>query len=77
VLGIYISEERNMLVAEKFIRSLVAKYGNHLVYNSQRDGKSKTSIRFDFNSNGNNINEYISSSSFWNWINDISKRVKS
>jgi len=32
VLGIYISEERYMLVAEKFIRSLVAKYGNHLVY---------------------------------------------
>ena len=28
VLGIYISEERNMLVAEKFIRSLVQKYGN-------------------------------------------------
>ena len=26
VLGIYISEERNMLVAEKFIRSLVDKY---------------------------------------------------
>ena len=47
------------------------------LYNSQRDGKSRTSIRFDFNSNGNNINEYISSSSFWNWINDISKRVKS
>ena len=32
VLGIYISEERNMLVAEKFIRSLVEKYGNHIVY---------------------------------------------
>jgi transposase-like protein len=32
VLGIYISEERNMLVAEKFIRSLVEKYGNHTVY---------------------------------------------
>ena len=31
----------------------------------------------DFNSNGNNINEYINSSSFWNWINDISRRVKS
>jgi putative transposase len=26
VLGIYISEERNMFVAEKFIRSLVEKY---------------------------------------------------
>ena len=32
VLGIYISEERNMLVAEKFIRSLVEKYGRHPVY---------------------------------------------
>ena len=32
VLGIYISEERNMLVAEKFIRSLVDKYGKHKVY---------------------------------------------
>jgi transposase-like protein len=27
MLGIYISEERNMLVAERFIRSLVEKYG--------------------------------------------------
>jgi transposase-like protein len=32
VLGIYISEERNMIVAEKFIRSLVSKYGKHTVY---------------------------------------------
>ena len=32
VLGIYISEERSMLVAEKFIRSLVEKYGRHPVY---------------------------------------------
>jgi transposase-like protein len=32
VLGIYISEERNMIVAEKFIRSLVEKYGRHPVY---------------------------------------------
>jgi putative transposase len=32
VLGIYISEERNMFVAEKFIRSLVDKYGRHTVY---------------------------------------------
>ena len=32
MLGIYISEERNMLVAEKFIRSLVEKYGKHTVY---------------------------------------------
>ena len=29
VLGIFLSEERNMLVAEKFIRSLVSKYGKH------------------------------------------------
>ena len=29
VLGIYISEERNMVVAEKFIRSLVSQYGRH------------------------------------------------
>ena len=35
VLGIYISEERNMLVAERFIQSLVAKYGKHVLY---RDG---------------------------------------
>ena len=27
-----ISEERNMLVAEKFIRSLVSKYSKHTVY---------------------------------------------
>ena len=32
VLGIYISEERNMFVAENFIRSLVSKYGRHTVY---------------------------------------------
>ena len=32
VLGIYISEERNMLVAERYITSLVEKYGNHTVY---------------------------------------------
>ena len=32
VLGIYISEERNMFVAENFIHSLVDKYGRHTVY---------------------------------------------
>ncbi|HET9807118.1 MAG TPA: DDE-type integrase/transposase/recombinase, partial [Nitrososphaeraceae archaeon] len=32
VLGIYISKERNMIIAEKFIRSLVEKYGKHTVY---------------------------------------------
>ena len=32
LLGIHISENRNMLVAEKFIRSLVFKYGRHTVY---------------------------------------------
>ena len=31
-LGIYLSEERNMLIAKKFIRSLVEKYGKHTVY---------------------------------------------
>ncbi len=31
VLGIYISEERNILVAERFIQSLVEKYGKHTV----------------------------------------------
>lgn len=32
VLGIHISEERNMFVVENFIRSLVSKYGKHTVY---------------------------------------------
>ena len=32
VLDIHISEERNMFVAENFIRSLVEKYGKHTVY---------------------------------------------
>ena len=32
VLGIYISEERNMIIAEKFIKSLVEKYGKYTVY---------------------------------------------
>ena len=32
VLGIYISEQRNMFVAENFIRSLVSRYGKHTVY---------------------------------------------
>ena len=32
VLGIHISKERNMFVAENFIRSLVEKYGKHIVY---------------------------------------------
>jgi putative transposase len=32
VLGIHISDERNMFVAENFIRSLVHKYGKHTVY---------------------------------------------
>ena len=32
ILGIYISEERNMFVAENFIRSLVSRYGKHTVY---------------------------------------------
>ena len=32
MLGIYISEKRNMFVAEQFIRSLVEKYDRHTVY---------------------------------------------
>ena len=32
VLGIHISKERNMFVAENFIRSLVEKYGKRIVY---------------------------------------------
>jgi putative transposase len=32
VLGIYISEERNMFVAENFIHYLVDKYDKHTVY---------------------------------------------
>ena len=32
VLEINISQERNMFVAENFIRSLVEKYGNYIVY---------------------------------------------
>jgi putative transposase len=32
VLGIYISKERNMFVAENFIRSLISRYGKHIVY---------------------------------------------
>jgi transposase-like protein len=32
VLGIYISDERNMIIAEKFIRTLVEKYGKNTVY---------------------------------------------
>ena len=44
-------------------------------YNSQRDGKSRLPLDF-INSNGNNINEYISSSSFWNWIMILVKELK-
>jgi putative transposase len=32
MFGTYIPEKRNMLVAEKFIRSLVEKYGRDTVY---------------------------------------------
>jgi putative transposase len=31
ILGIYISEKRNMLVAKRFIHSLAEKYGKHPV----------------------------------------------
>ncbi|HET9806712.1 MAG TPA: DDE-type integrase/transposase/recombinase [Nitrososphaeraceae archaeon] len=32
ILGMHISNERNMFVAENFLRSLVDKYGRHTVY---------------------------------------------
>ena len=32
VLGIYISEERNMIIAEKIIQSLVSNYGKYALY---------------------------------------------
>jgi len=32
LFGIHISESRNILVTEKFIRSLVSKYGRHTIY---------------------------------------------
>ncbi len=32
ILRIYISEERNMFVADNFIRSLVSRYGKHTIY---------------------------------------------
>ncbi len=32
VLGIHISEERNMFVAENFLQSLISKYGRHTIY---------------------------------------------
>ena len=32
ILGMHISNERNMFVAENFIRSLISKYGRHTVY---------------------------------------------
>ena len=45
VLGTYISEERNMFVAENFIRSLVSKYGRHKVYT---DGGTWYPHAYDF-----------------------------
>jgi hypothetical protein len=36
VLGICISEERNMLIAEKFIHLLVEKYGKQTAYTDER-----------------------------------------
>ena len=32
ILGVYISRDRNMLVAEAFLRSLIRLYGKHTVY---------------------------------------------
>jgi len=42
--GILISEEKNMFVAENFIRSLVAKYGVHTVYTDGGRGMHKHAI---------------------------------
>ena len=36
ILGIHISNERNMFVTENFIKSLVEKYGRHTVYTGDR-----------------------------------------
>jgi transposase-like protein len=38
MLGVHISEERNMLAAEIFIRSLVSKYGKHTVFILMAEG---------------------------------------
>jgi transposase-like protein len=32
LLGVHISEERNMLLARQFLQSLIIKYGKHSVY---------------------------------------------
>lgn len=34
VLGIYLSEVRNMFIAEIFVRSKVTKYGKHDIYSN-------------------------------------------
>ena len=44
ILGIYISKERNMLIAEKFIRLLVEKYGKHTVYTDDETWYDETCI---------------------------------
>ena len=44
VLGIYILEERNILAAEKFIRTLVEKYGRHPVYTDGVHGIQKLAM---------------------------------
>jgi hypothetical protein len=41
VLGICISEDRNMLIAEKFIQSLVSNYGKHIVLQMEVHGMMK------------------------------------
>ena len=41
VLGIYISEALNMLVAERFIRSFVSNYGKYIVYTDGIHGMMK------------------------------------
>ena len=46
VLGIYISKERNMFVAENFIRSLVEKYGRHTIYTDSGTWYPKQACNF-------------------------------
>ena len=36
ILGIHISNERNMFVVKNFIRFLISKYGKHTVYTDGR-----------------------------------------
>jgi putative transposase len=46
IFGIFISEERKMFVAEKFIRSLVEKYEKYTVYTNVEHGIHSKSVLF-------------------------------